>query len=139
MTTTKPRPFMSPSINDAVQTNNDADSPATRDVEREREYRERWQELIDHKLIEWGCDPGQFDDEGVEPPSGEIISLAIGLCEQSKAQGLPTPDSVVPDPNGGIVFERREGDVSEIFHVWDDRTIEYQRLDGTRLDERRTL
>lgn len=136
MATTKPGPFISPSINDAVQTNIEAKSPAMRDVEREREYRERWQELIDHKLIEWGRDPSQFDDEGVEPPSREIIRLAIALAEWFKAQGLPAPDSVVPDPNGGIVFERREGGVSEVFHVWDDGTIEYQRFHGTRLVER---
>lgn len=139
MATTRPRLFISPSINDAVQSNNDAQSLAMRDVERERECCERWQELIDHKLIEWGRDPGQFDDEGVEPPSGEIIRLAIQLAEGFKAAGFPPPDSLVPDPNGGIVFERRESDLSEVYHVWEDGTVEYQCFHGTQLVERAAM
>ncbi len=139
MAATKPMPFISPSIVEAVQTNIDAEAPTTRDSERDDESREKWQELIDRKLIEWGRDPSQFDDEGVEPPSREIIRLAIALAEQFRDDGLTPPDSVVPDANGGIVFERRENDVSEVFHVWDDGTVEYQRFHGTRLVERWTF
>ncbi len=49
------------------------------------------------------------------------------------------PDSIVPDPNGGIVFERREGKVSEVLHVWDDGSAEYMRFRGTQLVERQPL
>lgn len=139
MPPTRPMPFISPSIVEAVQTNIDADAPVTCDFERDDESREKWQNLIDQKLIEWGRDPSQFDDEGVEPPSREIIRLAIELAEHFRDDGLTPPDSVVPDANGGIVFERRESDVSEVVHVWDDGTVDYQRFQGTRLVERRTL
>lgn len=135
----EPTLSISPSIRDAGQTNIDTESPAIRDVEREQGYRERWQRLIDHKLIEWGRDTSQIDDEDVEPPSAEIIGLAITLAEQLKTQGITPPDSIVFDPNGGIVFERQEGDVSEVFHVWDDGEVEYRRFYGTRLVERWTL
>ena len=139
MPPTRPMPFISPPVAEVVQTNTDADAPVTRDSERYEESRAKWQELIDHKLIEWGRNPSQFDDEGVEPPSGEIIRLAIGLAEKFRDDGLTPPDSVVPDANGGIVFERRESDVSEVFHVWDDGTVEYQCFQGTRLVERGAL
>jgi hypothetical protein len=84
----------------------------------------------------WLRDPSQLQDEGIEPPSGTVIRLSMDLAENYRDRGLPAPDSVVPDPNGGIVFERREGDVSEVFHVWDDGTVEYMLFEGARLVER---
>ncbi len=96
-------------------------------------------DLIDQKLIEWECDPSQLSDEGVEPPSGETILTAIEWAKHFRKDGKPSPDSVVPDANGGIVFERREKGVSEVLHVWDDGSVEYQRFHGTRLVERQML
>jgi hypothetical protein len=110
-----------------------------RDDERQRAARESWQDAIDRKLIEWGRTPSPLEDIGVDPPTKETIQRAIRLAEVFRDEGLPGPESVVPDPNGGIVFERREGDVAEVCHLWDDGTTEYQRFEGTRLVERRTL
>jgi len=124
---------------DATSTNVASEAPATHEFLHDQESRGKWQELIDHKLIEWGRNPSQFDDEGVEPPSGEIVRRAIEIAKQFRHDGLTPPDSIVPDPNGGIVFERREGDVAEVFHIWDDGTVEYRCFQGARLVERRTL
>lgn len=126
-------PLMSAVLPDAVATNADIDSPV------EEAVRERWQRVIDYTLIEWGSDASRFDDEGVEPPSRQIVQLAINLATSFRDKGVPAPDCVVPDPNGGIVFERRENGLSEVYHVWDDGTVEYQRFQGTRLVERSTL
>lgn len=123
----------------AVGTNADTESPITRDDSADNEAPDHWQRLIDHELMEWASDPTKFDDDGIEPPSEQIVRLAIALAEHFRDQGLPAPDSVVPDPNGGIVFERRENGLCEVFHVWDDGTVEYQRFQGTRLVERRPL
>ena len=110
-----------------------------RDDEWQRAARERWQDVIDRKLIEWGRSPSPIEDMGVDPPTKETIQRAIRLAETLRDEGVPAPESVVPDPNGGIVFERREGNLAEVYHFWDDGTIEYQRFEGTRLVERRTL
>lgn len=112
---------------------------AAHDDERQRAARESWQEAIDRKLIEWGLASTPLEDTGVDRPTKETIQRAIRLAETFRDEGFPAPESVVPDPNGGIVFERREGDVAEVCHVWDDGTTEYQRFEGTRLVERRTL
>ena len=101
--------------------------------------REAWQRLIDYHLIEWGWNTHQFEDDGIEPPSRDTVQLAIRVAEKLRDAGFPGPNSVVPDANGGIVFERREKDVVEVFHVWDDGTIDYQCFHGTRLIERRPL
>ena len=43
------------------------------------------------------------------------------------------PQTVVLDPNGGIVFEQRKRETAEVYHVWDDGTVEFQRYQGSRL------
>jgi len=139
MLATKSSPFLSPSLIDSVGTNVDAATPSSRGVSPEIVYREAWQRLIDYQLIEWGWDTDPFEDEGIEPPAGDTVQLAIALAEKLRDAALAAPNSVVPDANGGIVFELRDNDVIEVFHVWDDGTIEYQCFHGTRLIERRPL
>jgi hypothetical protein len=114
----------------------DAESPVTRGRLQEMKTQAAWQRVIDQTLMDWLRDPGQLQDEGVVPPAGTIIRLSMDMAESFRDEGRPAPDSVVVDPNGGIVFERREGNVSEVLHVWEDRTVEYMRFEGARLVER---
>lgn len=134
---THPTPSMSRLLFEAVLTNADTESLVTHDRERAHEARGgAWEKIIDHKLIEWGRDSSLLDDEGVDPPTPETIQLAIRLAESLRNKGCTPPDTVVPDPNGGIVFERREGDVSEVFQIWETGVIEYFRFRGADLLER---
>ena len=113
--------------------------PATSalDSQIRQRWRQAWEDLIDRKLIEWGRDPDQLADDGVEPPSREVVRLAIAFAKQN--QNCQPPQRVVPDANGGIVFERRESDIVEVIHIWDDRQIEYQLFRGHDLVERHAL
>ncbi len=129
---------MTEPLTDAVSTRVDSTLSALRD--HDIDLQTQWQSLIDHTLIEWGRNPAQLEDEGVEPPNAETIAVAIDLARAVlKQAGLRPPDSVVPDANGGIVFEWREDGVSRLYHLWDAETIEYQRFDGTRLVKRLRL
>ena len=139
MQATKPRPSVTPSLIKAVPTRIDTEAPVTRDGNRDHAGRAKWQTLIDQKLMEWLRDPSQLEDDGVDAPDGAIIRLSIDLAEQYRDDGRPAFDSIVPDPNGGIVFERRENDITEVIHVWGDGTIERQLFDGSQLIERGSL
>ena len=133
--TIKPRASVSPHVIEPVETGVDTESPASGEVNQKR-WREAWQRMIDGTLMNWLRDPSQVEDEGIDAPSGTILRLSMDLAERFRDKGFPSPDSVVPDPNGGIVFERREGDMSEVFHIWDDGSVEYMRFQGTHLMER---
>lgn len=139
MLTAERTPFMSANLSNVVSTNADTDSPITQNRSGAETARQAWQELIDEKLIEWGRNTRQFDDEGLEPPSRKTVRLAIQAAEQFRDAGYPPPNCVVPDPNGGIVFELRQNGSAEVVHVWDDGTVEYQQFRGARLVARRTL
>lgn len=136
MPATKPRSYITPTRFRESPTGIDAVTPVTLGELHDGAARKAWQHVIDETLSEWLRDPSQLDDDGIDPPSGTIIRLAMDWAENFRDKGFPAPDSVAPDPNGGIVFERREGNVSEVVHVWDDWAVEYMRFEGTHLVER---
>ena len=132
----EPSALLSPPVVNAVTSRTDTASQMTRDYGREDERRQQWQDLIDHKLIEWGCDPNQFAEDGVEPLTAVAIQRAIELATVLRDSGETPLFSVVPDVNGGIVFEYREGDAAYVFHVWEDGRVECCVFQGTSLIER---
>ncbi len=138
MPATSSSPVMSPPLRDSVETNVDAGAPSAR-ASREIANREAWQDLIDHQLVEWGWDVDRFEDEGIEPPTRETVQLAIAVASALRDDGLAPPTCVVPDVNGGIVFERRVNGEVEIYHIWDDGMVEYQQVHGTQIVKRRRL
>jgi hypothetical protein len=134
MLETEPTLFASSSLPSFVNTEADRASPVSR-----CDNRGKWEELIDYRLIEWAYDPRQLEDDGVEPPTPQAIYSAIAWARACRDDDAASPDTVVPDPNGGIIFERREGEAAQVLHVWEDGTVEYSAFQGTRLVARRTL
>jgi len=148
MATIEQIPFMSATLENAVATRVDSESPVSRTDIADYSEAEKWQSVIDHHLIEWGWHPEAIEDDGIEPPTRDTISTAIRLAEQLRDGGVPAPNMVTPDPNGGVVFGRREvfleAGASEVvqieeLHVWEDGTTEYRRFRDSELIERRTL
>ena len=115
---------------EAAQTHFDTATPIVQDSQ------EVWQSLIDDKLIDWGQNPGQFDEAGIEPPSRQVIVRAIEVAQQFSRARRPAPDRVVPDAHGGIVFERQEQKVFETIRIPADDQIEYSLFVDSRLMDR---
>ena len=98
---------------------------------------DQWGKVLDEQLIEWAQHPEDFIDEGLVPPSRETIHLAFEhVLKPFRDQGRVPPSHVVPDANGGIVFELRSNDVFESIRVQADGHIEYCRFCSGRLVER---
>lgn len=135
--TIEQRPLISPPVRTAVATSADRVLPATGDTTTQ--WRESWQHFIDTKLLEWLREPEQLADEGVDAPSPRIVRLATDYAEKFRDEGCPPPASIVPDANGGVVFERRQNGDSEVVHFWDDGIIELLLFCGSRLIWRREL
>ena len=94
-------------------------------VARERgPSQQGWQDVIDKNLVEWGRNPGALDDEGVVPPSRAVINRACLVAIEARDQGEPPPNRVVPNGDGGIVFERWHDSVSQTIEIYNDGTIE---------------
>jgi hypothetical protein len=94
--------------------------------------RERWQYVIDHVLVEWGCNPNIFEED-IESPKRSTIQRAINLAEHLKTNGFPAPSRVVPDAQGGIVFERKEQQTLEILSLSPDGDLEFALFQNARL------
>lgn len=103
------------------------------------ELRAAWERWIDRTLIEWGRDPSALADADVTPPSREVIAWAIEYAQRLAQLGLPAANRVAPNGDGGIVFERWSGDVSESIEIEDDGCIYYSAFDESKLVDRQLL
>ena len=66
-----------------------------------------WDELTD-PLIEWPlrCDE---DNDGLGWPSRSVLASAYSLACKMRNLGEPVPSNIVPNGDGGVVFEWRGG------------------------------
>ena len=118
------RPSIIPPEREAVETGADTKSSLTTHQQGEEQFREQW-DLIDLKLIEWGCNLSRFDEEGIVPPSRQAIRRAIEVAQELSNALAPAPMRVVPDAYGGIVFERRDRDLFETIRIGADECVEH--------------
>jgi hypothetical protein len=92
-----------------------------------------WQKIIDNQLIEWGRGSVQFDEENFEAPTKISLKRANELATEFRNGCLPEPLRVVPDGEGGIVFERRSGRFFITIEFSSDGSIEQNIFDDCRL------
>ncbi len=111
---------------------------ATFDRER-KETRDAWDVVIDRRLIEWGKTPGILEDDGIVPPSPRVIRLASQLVMAMREQGAPAPLRVVPNGEGGVVFEREAGSLFQTIEIRADLSVEFASYRNARLVSRQRL
>ena len=145
MQMTESSTLMSPSLRSVVETSVDSKLAGTiqrQSIAREQELekqRQRWQEIIDRRLIEWGRDPSQLEDDDLEAPTTDTIVVAIRVAQFLCDERLPAPTNVVPDTDRGIVFERRQGPMFESVRIMHDGNIDVTRFENCHLVERHQL
>ena len=98
-----------------------------------------WDNIIDVQLIEWGKDPSWLEDDGLEPPSRQIIGLACCVAQAMRDEGAPPPLRVVPDGDGGIAFEWKDGTASCAVEIEEDGSVEMITFENSRLVSRQRI
>jgi hypothetical protein len=129
--------FASLPLPKAVATDADTGSPIS--SIHESAARDKWQAMIDYRLIEWPWDQSQLDDDETPAASRETIQLAIRVAERLRDNGSPAPTRIVPDAHGGIVFERAAGNLFESYRISPDGSVEYCGFEDCRLVQRHWL
>lgn len=127
------KPLVSGALPFAVPTRVDKETPVTPRFRQDWQRAQEWQKLIEYRLIEWRCNPSQLDEEGTVTPSRETIQLAIDLATLMSKAVLPAPTRIVPDAEGGIVFERQEKGVFESIRISADGSMEHRVFENCRL------
>ena len=117
---------LSPKVRNIMQTRVDCElAVSTRRDDANFGDQQRWQRFIDEQLIEWGRNPSELEEEGTELPSKKTLQLAIRLASVLSARGQTAPTRVVPDVDGGIVFELQHRPFFETFSISSDGDLEY--------------
>lgn len=98
-----------------------------------------WQRLVDFTLVEWGRDPTPLDDDGVKAPTGRVIRWAIEIARNLAEREAPAPTRVVPNGDGGIVFELTHRGSCESIEIESDGTAFHSVFFGSRLIHRAVL
>ena len=118
-----------------VQTSAAASPTLTMAADDRLKNRAAWQAVHDYTLLEWGLGASRFVEDGLTPPSAKAISVA---CQVALAyQDRPAPLRVVPNGDGGIVFERGTGEVFETIEIQEDGSVEWASFRNSRLHSRK--
>ncbi len=97
-----------------------------------------WERAKD-RLIRWWRDPGVLEDDDFVVPSRATLHAAIQIASSLQQSQESPPLRVVPDGEGGISFERRDGQVFESLNVLEDGTVELLLFRNCRLCSRTRL
>lgn len=73
-----------------------------------QETNDRWQQITDLFIV-WGNEPELLEEDGITAPTPEAISNACLIVIDLRGQNFPPPMRVVPNGEGGIVFEWQTG------------------------------
>lgn len=85
--------------------------------------RDKWTKLIDYTLIEWGLNPADFEDEGTMAPTREAVCKACDVARIMQSREWPLPTGVIPDGEGGIVFENRNDPLYQRLEILSDGSM----------------
>jgi hypothetical protein len=104
-----------------------------------RENAAAWDRLTD-LVIEWPlrC-PENVDEDGIEWPSRSVLTLAYQLACNMRNSGVQVPSNIVPNGEGGVVFEWRAGPYYVKIEVDKDSSSEYLAFNSGTLVSRRPL
>ena len=88
-----------------------------------RDDEELWNGIV-NRLIDWGTERANLAAEGICPPTAQSIGRACECVRALRDDGKHVPQAVVPNGEGGIVFEMEEGTVYSTLEIQADGSVE---------------
>ncbi len=82
-----------------------------------RSLAEQWNAIVDQPLIDWGLNPSFEDEDGLVMPTGLAVAKASELVTILRNRGWSLPTGVIPDGEGGIAFENKQGSSYQRFEI----------------------
>lgn len=111
-----------------------ADILASTSIDKE-ESDARWDEITDHKLIEWAKSPEEFEADGMIGPSNKATQKAFDLLKFMQGYSWPLPTGVLADGDGGIVFENRQNSLYQRVEIDHKGVMTLSTYRGSKLVE----
>lgn len=99
---------------------------------------EDWRRF-DLQLTHWERQPDELEDEGVEPPSSEALLLIREVSSALQELDVEPPLRIVPNCDGGAVFEWRDAPLLWLLEVERDGSLELSVFRAARLVTRYRL
>jgi hypothetical protein len=87
------------------------------------QFADEWNRY-ESQLVQWEQHPDQFEDEGLEPPNRETVPLIRDVCRALRSLRVEPPLRLVPNCEGGAVFEWRTAPFLWCLEVERDGTLE---------------
>ncbi len=75
-------------------------------------------------LDNWARDRDQLREDGLDPPSKEVLDKALIIARAMRDYDSPHPTRIVPDGDGGISFERTTDDLLITYGIAEDGSEE---------------
>ena len=104
-----------------------------------RENRDGWNNVTDETIIEWGCRYAGVKDDDLEWPTRDVLAAAYELARKLQEANVPVPSNIVPNGEGGIVFEWRHGPILRVIEGDKDGSFEFLEFRQSRLVIREPL
>lgn len=96
-----------------------------------------WQKIIHEYLLDW-CLRGMPElEDDLQPPTRDTLVAAIQVADKMRAVGAPPPSRVLPNGEGGIIFERfvYPQQIYQAFEIFKDLTTELRTYKDSKLVE----
>lgn len=93
---------------------------------------ESWKNVIEDRLVEWGRQRTVCDEEGFISPSSIAVDTAIEIARTLQGNHSP-PTRVVPNGEGGIVFEKEINSSFTAIEIFETGSFEVRSFLDCRL------
>jgi hypothetical protein len=100
--------------------------------------KDAWNKLTDETILEWGCSwtggsHAGVNDGDLQWPARDVLSEAYNLACRMRDSAVPVPSNIVPNGEGGIVFEWRRGPFFRVVEMGSDRSLEVRQFERSKL------